>query len=533
MKRALISVFNKDNIEVMAKQLVELGFEILSTGGTAKYLSQNSIPVTMVESVTNHPEILDGRVKTLHPKVHGGILARRENQQDINDLQANNIGLIDVVIVNLYPFVAKQEELSAKFKDPMELESHLIEFVDIGGPAMLRASAKNFKDVLSLVDPTDYEEAISYLRKGTVPHSFRKKVAAKVFATTSAYDGAISNYLFAETLEHDSDRSALPELIPLVLKKDNDLRYGENPHQKAGLFYQFGVQSEKIWSQKQGKELSYNNILDIQACVDLLVELLPCARKSEAVTVIVKHNNPCGVAIREGLNESFLAAKNCDPISSFGGIIATNVEIDKTTADSILEQFVEVVIAPAFSKESLEVFSAKPNIRLIEINYEKVNTFNQSGVVQLRPFYGDFLVQDLDIDLKVLSADMCVTDRKPTEEEFRDLIFAWSIVKHVKSNVIVVAKDLTAIGIGAGQMSRVDSAEIAVRRAKKFGFEVVGAVAASDAFFPFADTLEELNNAGIASVVQPGGSIKDQVVIEAANHRNMAMLFTGERHFRH
>lgn len=534
-KYALVSVYDKSGLLDFARGLVELGIGLLSTGGTAKFLEESGFEVTKVEDYTGHPEILDGRVKTLHPKVHGGLLARRHLESDLEQLKTNDISLIDFVVVNLYPFTQKVSEVEGK-KDPEH--SSLIEDIDIGGPTMLRAAAKNYKDVVVVSDPSDYDSIISDLKSNSeVSLERRRKLAMKVFATMSKYDGAIARYFSLEEklLNQDGSRKQFAPIEAMVLEKNQELRYGENPHQEASLYREYGVFSDKksLWKQLQGKELSYNNIADMHAAIELAVELKLGLSQEKSFAVVIKHCNPCGVAIRANTNEAFEAAKACDPLSAFGGIISIGGQIDKDTASAILEQFVEVVICEDFTKEALEVFKTKKNVRLIQANFSDLGDELKNGEIRVKNSFGDFLLQNADNALFELRSAKVVTKAKPTEQMLADFHVAWMLVKHVKSNTIVVVKDGQAVGIGAGQMSRVDAAKLAVERARLHGHSLDGAVAASDAFLPFPDTFEILVEAGIKGLVQPGGSIKDEDVVYFADSQNAVMLITGERHFRH
>ena len=530
-RSALVSVWNKEGLEPFIRGLISHGIEILSTGGTAKFLQEKGITVRLIEQYTGHPEVFDGRVKTLHPKVHGGILARRDNPNDLHFWLAYLVQIFDFVVVNLYPFADKLEEFS---KQGQVLDDEIIEYIDIGGPTMIRSAAKNFKDVTVISDPADYAVVLSELSAGGgVSAPTKRRLAGKVFATMAAYDGAVARYFGGQV-------DGIPQVESQVLLLDQALRYGENPHQRAGLYrrYEVGGSASKprFWRQIQGKELSYNNLLDMHAALDLLGELLPLSGRGhgqQAAAVIVKHNNPCGVALRADAVDAFKAARACDPTSAFGGIIALSAPLSAQVAEVIVEQFVEVVLAPSLQAEARAVFEKKKNLRVIEVDVEALTQAIRIGGLQCRAMYGDYLVQTQDNQLVDLVNEFVVTKSKPDARLFEDLRFAWAVCKHVKSNVIVIAKDRQAFGIGAGQMSRVDSARIAIQRAKDHGFSIDGAVAASDAFLPFPDTLEILNDAGVKALVQPGGSVKDQEVVECADRRGAVMLMCGERHFRH
>lgn len=504
-RRAIISVSDKTGIVGFARILSEIGFEIVSTGGTAKSISEAGIPVTKVADVTGAPEILGGRVKTLHPKVHGGILADRRNPDHMKQLDEQGITPVDLVCINLYPF----EETVAG--NPSEDEA--IEQIDIGGPAMLRASAKNFHSVTVVPGPEFYEEVLRELEDGEVSLETRRKLALATFRRTSEYDAAISAWMSG-----DSD-DELPDSIALEYEKNLDLRYGENPHQKAA--YYAGKDAEHLLSgvtKLQGKDLSFNNLYDVDAARKLLSEF-----SGEPGAVIIKHANPCGAAVGGTLSEAYGKALASDPTSAFGGIVALNEELDGELAQEIAKVFTEVLIAPSFTDEAREVFTAKPNAVLLE-----AGELAEPSVVY-KPVTGGMLVQGADI-VEDSSEYRVVTEKEPDEAQMRDLLFAWKVARHVKSNAIVLVKDGATVGVGAGQMSRVDSSEIAI---KKAGEKVNGAVAASDAFFPFSDGVEVLTDAGIAAIIEPGGSKRDDEVIEAANRAGAAMVFTGRRHFLH
>ncbi|MBL7661437.1 bifunctional phosphoribosylaminoimidazolecarboxamide formyltransferase/IMP cyclohydrolase [bacterium] len=525
---ALISLTDKSGAVEFARFLEQRGVKILSTGNTAEVLRDSGVAVTAVSEYTGQPEIMDGRVKTLTPKIHGGILARRDSAQHMQDLQALDAGPIDYVIVNLYPFLQKVRE-TINAGDP-EHQS-LIEFIDIGGPAMLRAAAKNFKDVVVLIDPKDYPRVQLELSSGgKISLELRRELAAKVFTFTAAYDGAIARYLSLneKLVNAEGKAMTLGGVENFTLKQSQALRYGENPHQLAALYEIANTTSAPELKQLQGKELSYNNLLDADAAWQLARELNQVAA-SEPSIAIIKHLNPCGVACGKTLLEAFQAARACDPVSAFGGIIATTSTLDALTAQAIIEGFVEVIIAPKFAPQALEVLAQKKNVRVLQIT----DQLYSQGELTPRLVFGRILLQENDAALVDLTQARQVTKRKPKPQELTDLSLAWVVCKHVKSNAIVIAKDGKAIGIGAGQMSRVDSSRLAIERAQAQGFDVQDAAAASDAFLPFSDTLEYLAAAGIKSLVQPGGSIKDEDVICRADELDVAMVFTGERHFRH
>jgi len=519
IKQALISVSDKQGIVELASHLHAMGIAILSTGGTAQLLSENHIKVTEVSEYTGFPEMMDGRVKTLNPKVHGGILGRRGMDDEV--MKAHNIAAIDLVVVNLYPFQQTVANPDCSF-------SQAIENIDIGGPTMLRAAAKNHADVAVVVDPDDYSMVFDELaqKQGCISDETRFYLAQKAFSHTAAYDGAIANYLacFAPS----GDKIKFPKTYHLQFEKKQDLRYGENPHQEAA-FYQecvntpIGVASAQ---QLQGKMLSFNNITDVEAALE-------CVKQFEQTAcVIVKHANPCGVAVCDDLYSAYDGAYRTDPTSAFGGIIAVNGRLDKRTAEEVIKrQFVEVIIAPEVAEDALVVLASKPNIRVLATGYWQ----SQANVPywDYKRIAGGLLVQDCD-QVNVQRSDLrVVSDRVPTEQEFSDLLFAWKVAKMVKSNAIVYARQQQTIGVGAGQMSRVYSAKIANIKAADEGLEVQNSVMASDAFFPFRDGIDAAADAGVTAVIQPGGSIRDQKVIEAANEHNIAMVFTGIRHFRH
>ncbi len=509
-KRALISVSDKSGVVDLARKLHELGFEILSTGGTKKALEEAGLPVTGISEVTGFPEILGGRVKTLHPKVHGGLLARLDLAEHQRDLQGNGILPIQIVCVNLYPF----QETIAKGDASVE---EAIENIDIGGPAMLRAAAKNHEHVTVLIDPADYPEVLTQLReRGEVAKETRRKLAAKVFRHTAAYDALIAEYLTGLTGEE------FPERLTVTYELQQSLRYGENPHQKAAFYRKpLGSRSSLPYAkQLQGKELSYNNINDAEAALQIVKEF------TEPAAVAVKHTNPCGVGIGPTLAEAFARAYACDPVSIFGGIVALNREVDGRTAEQLQDIFLEIVIAPSFSPEALDILGKKKNLRLLAIPLDAP----AAGEKKLTSVGGGLLVQDYD-HYTLDQAELTIpTKRQPTAEEWEALQFGWKVVKHVKSNAIVVcSKDMT-LGVGAGQMNRVGAAQIALQQA---GEKARGAVLASDAFFPMADTVEAAAAAGITAIIQPGGSIRDQDSIEKADQYNLAMVFTGIRHFKH
>ena len=515
VRRALISVSNKDGIIEFAQALHNQGVEILSTGGTAKLLIDNMIPVMEVSKHTGFPEIMDGRVKTLHPKIHGGILGRRGIDDDV--MKDNNIAPIDLVVVNLYPFEATVAKEDCLLDDA-------IENIDIGGPAMVRATAKNHAFVSIIVDPDDYQRVLEELHTndGLVTDSTRFELAVKAFEHTSNYDGMIANYL--GRVNEDGTMSELPRTINLQFSKVQEMRYGENPHQHAAFYTEKNPADVCIATAKQlqGKELSYNNIGDSDAALECIKQF------DEPACVIVKHANPCGVSVNNSILDAYNAAYSTDPESAFGGIIAFNRELDVDTAKTIVErQFVEVIIAPSISGEAIDAVAEKKNVRLLECGQWQ----SSSERLDFKRVNGGLLVQDAD--LLLLNEMKIVSEAQPDEQEINDLLFAWKVAKFVKSNAIVYAKNNMTIGVGAGQMSRINSARIAGIKAEHASLEVPGSVMASDAFFPFRDGIDAAHEAGIVAVIQPGGSMRDEEVIAAANEHGMAMIFTGMRHFRH
>ena len=523
---ALLSVSDKAGVVDFARALHELGVRLLSTGGTARLLADAGLPVTEVAERTGFPEMLDGRVKTLHPRIHAGLLARRELPSHMQALREHGIGTIDLLVVNLYPFAQATARADCTLEDA-------IENIDIGGPAMLRAAAKNWTGVTVLIDPADYAGVLDELRAGGVGRATRLRLAGKVFAHTAAYDGMIGNYLGAlQPGAEDSPaavpvREPFPTVYSLQLTKTQDMRYGENPHQAAA-FYREGRPGAGLlagWRQLQGKELSYNNIADADAaweCVRSFEDLPAC--------VIVKHANPCGVAIAPTLAEAYHKAWQTDPTSAFGGIVALNRPLDEATARRIGEnkQFVEVLIAPAITPEARAVFAAKQNVRLLEVAL--------GGAVNALYFKrvgGGMLLQTPDVKNVGRSELRVVTRKAPSDAQLEDLLFAWKVAKFVKSNAIVFCGAGMTLGVGAGQMSRIDSARIARIKAGNAGLSLQGSAVASDAFFPFRDGLDVVIDEGAACVIQPGGSMRDDEVIAAADERGIAMVFTGTRHFRH
>ncbi|HYG61654.1 MAG TPA: bifunctional phosphoribosylaminoimidazolecarboxamide formyltransferase/IMP cyclohydrolase [Thermoanaerobaculia bacterium] len=514
-RRALISVFDKRGLDDLARGLARLGVEIVSTGGTLKALQSLGVPVVGVSDVTGFPEILDGRVKTLHPRIHGGILARRDAGDHAAQLAEHGIDPIDLVVVNLYPF---RETLAAgaSFDETVEM-------IDIGGPAMVRAAAKNHHGVAVVVDPADYAEVLAALEANgrTVPEPLRRRLAAKAFRHTHEYDGAVASWLETQSAPAGEAVALFPPGFSLGLSRVMELRYGENPHQGGAVYAVDGAGGALGgFRQIQGKELSWNNLLDADAARKM------AALFDEPTVVIVKHNNPCGIGRGTDLVEAYQRALATDPVSAFGSIIATNRPVDGALAEALADLFVEVLLAPAFDGGALERFGAKKNLRLLECPAYAPS----SREIELRAIAGGFLAQPPDAFPDDPAGWTCQTRRQPSPEERRALELAWKVMRYVKSNAIVVANEHQTVGIGAGQMSRVDSCNLAIQKAQ---LPVAGTVAASDAFFPFRDGLDVLARAGITAVVQPGGSKRDDEIIAAADEHGMAMLFTGVRHFRH
>lgn len=514
-RRALISVSDKTGAVAFAKALTEQGFEILSTGGTASTLRENGIPVTNVSDVTGFPECLDGRVKTLHPMIHAGILCIRSNNQHMEQISRLGVTPIDIVAINLYPF--KQTVL----KPDVTLED-AIENIDIGGPTMIRAAAKNWQDVAVIVDPSDYAEVLAQLEeKGEVSRETKFNLAGKVFEHTAAYDALISSYLRKQRGE-----DPFAEQLTLTYERVQSMRYGENPHQNAAFYREVGTPGNTLADAKQlhGKELSYNNINDANGALDVLKEF-----GTERPTAVgVKHANPCGVGTGDTLLAAYKNAHDADPVSIYGGIVAVNREVDGATAAELAKTFLEIILAPSFSKEALTVLTAKKNLRLLEL--PALAAPNPAGTLDMKKVAGGLLVQELDTALLDEGEVRCVTERAPTEEERRQLLFAWRVVKHTKSNAIVLAKGERTVGVGPGQTNRVTALELAIRYA---GENAEGSVMASDAFFPFDDCVTAAKAAGVTAIIQPGGSIRDEDSIKACNEAGIAMLFTGMRHFKH
>jgi phosphoribosylaminoimidazolecarboxamide formyltransferase/IMP cyclohydrolase len=517
IKTALISVSDKAGVLEFSKKLASMGVSFISTGGTKKLLAEGGLAVTDISEYTGFPEMMDGRLKTLHPKVHGGLLAVRDNPEHVRKMAEHGITPIDLVVVNLYPF----EETVARPDVTLPLA---IENIDIGGPTMIRAAAKNYKYVTVIVDPSDYRVVIKEMEKskGEVSEETNFALAKKVFVRTAAYDSAISNYL--TSLDENNERARFPESLTLQFRKLYGLRYGENPHQRAA-FYRDSAEYQNTLPHArvlQGKELSYNNIMDTDAAIDVVREF------SEPAAVIIKHANPCGVAVGgKTLAETYQMARRTDPLSAFGGIVALNREIDPDTADSLAETFLEVIVAPGFTPGALDILAAKKNLRLIIVPMESPG---DTASYNLRRVHGGLLVQDWDVADMSLGEAKVVTKRAPTKKEMKALAFAWKVVKHIKSNAIVLTTENMLVGVGAGQMSRVDSVNISKMKAQ---FPTEGCVLASDAFFPQPDGIEAAAAAGITAIAQPGGSIKDEDAIKTADLHNIAMVFTGRRHFRH
>jgi phosphoribosylaminoimidazolecarboxamide formyltransferase/IMP cyclohydrolase len=508
IQRALLSVSDKTGLFELATALVAKGVEIISTGGTANYLREKGITVTSLESVTNFPEILDGRVKTLHPKIYGGILANHLIAEHNQALQEHSISPIDVVVVNLYPF----EETVKKSTSTHE---HIIENIDIGGPSMVRASAKNYLWTTILTNPQQYGTFLEYFNEtASIPEEYRLQLAKEAFQHTAYYDAKISQYFETKTNE------TLPTVSVLGFKEDFQLRYGENNHQNAKLYGEFST----IFNKLHGKDLSYNNIVDTDSASKL------CAEFEEPTCVIIKHNNPCGVGSSTDLITAFEKAFSTDVVSPFGGIIAVNREVDVKFAQRIESLFLELLVAPNFTPEALEYLRKKKDRRIVTVDYDQLRKAN---VREIKSVSGGVLIQENDNLLYDSSQLRCVTERMPTEDEQKAMQYALKIAKHVKSNAIVYASADHSLAIGAGQMSRVDSARIAVLKAKEAGISLKGSAVASDAFFPFADGLMQAVEAGATSVIQPGGSKRDDEVIDAANQHNITMMFTGIRHFKH
>jgi phosphoribosylaminoimidazolecarboxamide formyltransferase/IMP cyclohydrolase len=526
IRTALLSVSDKSGIVPFAQALHSLGIKLISTGGTAKLLAQEGLPVTEVVSLTEFPEMLDGRVKTLHPKVHGGLLARRDSKEHMAAIAKHGIEPIDLLVINLYPFTQTISQDKCSFEEA-------VENIDIGGPAMLRAAAKNHQDVTVLISPADYALVLEEMRRNqnTVSFATNLALAKKVFAHTAQYDGAIANYLSSlnDQQEH-RERHPYPQTLHLAFERVQEMRYGENPHQSAAFYKDLAAPAGSLahYRQLQGKELSFNNIADSDAAWECVKSI----SLDQAACVIIKHANPCGVAIAETAEHAYLKALQTDPTSAFGGIIALNRPCDEACALAIAKQFVEVLIAPSFTESAKAIFASKQNVRLLEIPLpnEGANSLNQFDFKRVG---GGLLVQSSDSKNVLPQELQVVTKRQPNPTELADLMFAWRVAKFVKSNAIVYCANGMTLGIGAGQMSRIDSARIASIKAEHAGLSLKGSAVASDAFFPFRDGLDVVVAAGATSVIQPGGSMRDPEVIEAANEHGIAMVFTSTRHFRH
>ena len=531
-KAALISVSDKTGLVPFAKGMSELGFVILATSGSKKFLEEEGVPVESIEQYTGQNEILDGRVKTLHPKIHAGLLAKRDNPTHMQQLAEANIYPIDVAVINLYPFSKGLQQTDIAVQP-----AKMIELIDIGGPTMIRASAKNFSGVLPVLDPNDYQEVLKslaeYKEVSKVPVKLRQTLARKVFTFTANYDLQIAKYLscvdssevtdFAKATVNMDTSFELGAVTGVVLEEQQQLRYGENPHQSAKLYSSVDGIYKSNFTQLNGKELSYNNLLDFDAAVQM-IQSLPT---NKTAAVIIKHLNPCGAAFGPTVDAAIENAKKCDPRSHFGGIIATNKTLTVEAAKSIAQDFAEIVVAPDYDPAAVEQLKSSKNLRVLKVPMDRSTQFD------FRSLQSGFLVQQADTSISVLSDTKIVSSRAPTAGEEDSLIFAWKMCAQVKSNAIVIAKNEMLVGVGAGQMSRVDSAEIAVHKAKLHGHDLKGAVAASDAFFPFPDGLEFLAAQGISAIIAPGGAKRDSEVIEAANRLGVALLFAPDRHFRH
>ncbi len=510
MKRALVSVSDKTGIVEFVEGLVNLGFEIISTGGTKRALEQAGLKPIGISDVTGFPEIMDGRVKTLHPKVHGGLLAVRSNPDHMNQLEELGIETIDLVCVNLYPFKQTVQKEGVSHEE-------IIENIDIGGPSMLRSASKNYQSVTVVTDPSDYEKVLSEFKEyGDTTLETREALAAKVFRTTAQYDAMIADYLTKK------EGNEFPEKLTITFDKVQDLRYGENPHQKAA-FYKGMMPKYSLANAQQlhGKELSYNNIQDGNAAIEILKDF-----EGQYAAVGLKHMNPCGVGIGDCIEAAWDKAYEADPVSIFGGIVALNDKVEASLAEKLSKIFLEIVIAPDFSEEALKILTRKKNIRLMKLD----TTLSTNTALKYTNVNDGLLVQEMDMHT-ITEADVhCVTNRKPTEDEMRQMLFGWKVVKHVKSNAIVLVKDDMTIGVGAGQMNRVGAAKIAIEQA---GDKAKGSVLASDAFFPMPDTVEAAAAAGVTAIIQPGGSIKDQLSVDECNKHGITMVYTNIRHFKH
>ena len=509
MPRALISVSDKRGVVEFAQGLVQLGWEIISTGGTAAALRAAKVPVVEVQEITGFPELLDGRVKTLHPAIHAALLARRSLPEHVSALQKHEIVPIDLVAVNLYPFQATISQEGASLEDALEN-------IDVGGPSMLRSAAKNHESVLPVVDPSDYATVLEMLKNDTLTPEIRREFAARVFTHTSDYDAAVAAYL---ALNEDG----LPQRLGLAMERAQALRYGENPGQRAALYVTEEPRGVRDLTQRQGKELSFNNLLDVDAGMWAVA-----AWTTRPACAVIKHTTPSGIAVAPTAAEAFRRARATDPVSAFGSVVAFNTVVDKATAQAMADLFVEVVVAPSFHAEALEVFAAKKQLRVVELPVTR-----GSGTLDYKRVRGGFLIQD-QFQFDPSEQDWKVATRRlPTEPEWNDLRFAWAGVAAIKSNAILLARDETAIGIGAGQMSRVDSVFLAVHKARQQGHDPAGSVLASDAFFPFPDGVELAAEAGVRAIIQPGGSVRDAEIVETANRHGLTMVMTGKRQFRH
>lgn len=521
IKRALLSVSKKEGILELAKTLADLKVEILSTGNTAEILKKEGLPVKTVSDFTGFPEILDGRVKTLQPKIHGGLLARRDDAKHLKEMEQNQILPIDLVVVNLYPF----EESIAKKDCSL---GNAIENIDIGGPTMIRSAAKNFEHVAVVVDPNDYTELSKQLEEsqGKVSRELRFRLAQKAFSHTAAYDGAISNYLTSiEVCDEKSvpQMEKFPAVYNLQAERVSNLRYGENPHQGAAFYSLKKVKEPAVGNSicLHGKELSFNNLLDLDAALETVKEF------KDTACVIIKHNNPCGVATGKTLREAFVQAKACDPVSAFGGIAGVNRKVDLEFAEEFNKTFFEAIIAPDYDADAMELLKSKKNLRILKT--PSVNEWKPENW-EIKKIVGGVLLQDRDLGRVEIADCKIVSARQPTNDELIAMDFAWKVAKHVKSNAIIFAKPGRTVGIGAGQMSRIDSVKIGSLKAQE---DLKGSVLASDAFFPFRDGIDEAAKVGISAIIQPGGSVRDEEVIQAANEHGLAMILTGMRHFRH
>lgn len=526
IRTALLSVSDKSGIIQFAQALHGLGVKLISTGGTAKLLAQEGLPVTEVASLTEFPEMLDGRVKTLHPKVHGGLLARRDSKEHMAAIAEHGIEPIDLLVINLYPFTQTVSQAKCSFEEA-------VENIDIGGPAMLRAAAKNHQDVTVLISPADYTIVLDEMRRNQNAVSFATNLALakKVFAHTAQYDGAIANYLSSlDDTQNHQKRHPYPQTLHLAFERVQEMRYGENPHQSAAFYKDLAAPSGSLahYRQLQGKELSFNNIADSDAAWECVKSI----SRDQSACVIIKHANPCGVAIADTAEHAYLKALQTDPTSAFGGIIALNRPCDEACALAIAKQFVEVLIAPSFSESAKAIFASKQNVRLLEIPLPNEGA-NPSNQFDFKRVGGGLLVQSSDSKNVLPHELQVVTKRQPSPSELADLMFAWRVAKFVKSNAIVYCANGMTLGIGAGQMSRIDSARIASIKAEHAGLSLKGSAVASDAFFPFRDGLDFVVSAGATTVIQPGGGMRDQEIIDAANEHGIAMVFTSIRHFRH